>query len=131
MRSTHQWSGRLSNLPDFFILSYHQILNFQIETKADIAREFSNQSNCMARETHSTHTFHPNWLTQQNTGRVVRIETFILTYVKFKPASITHPWIEKDLLYTGMCQAFGFDSVIVAISKEFWHGVEKRLSWLL
>ena len=34
----------------------------------------------------------------------------VLTYVKFKPANITHPCIEKDLLYTGMCQAFEFDS---------------------
>ena len=30
--------------------------------------------------------------------------------MKFKPATITHPCIEKDLLYTGMCQAFRFDS---------------------
>ena len=55
------------------------------------------------------HTPHPNWLTQQNGGRVVRIETLVLTYVKLKPASIAHLCIEKDLLYTGMCQAFGFD----------------------
>ena len=41
---------------------------------------------------------------------MARIEMLILTYVKFKPASITHPCIEKDLLYTGMCQVLGFDS---------------------
>ena len=49
----------------------------------------------------------------------------VLTYVKLKPASITHPCIEKDLLYTGMCQAF---IVIVAVAEPFWHGVEKRSS---
>ena len=34
---------------------------------------------------------------------------FILASVKFKPAIMTHPWIEEDLLYTKACQAFGFD----------------------
>ena len=30
-------------------------------------------------------------------------------FCKVKPASVTYLWVEEDLLYLGMCQAFWFD----------------------
>ena len=46
---------------------------------------------------------------------MVRIETLVLTYVKFKPASITHPCIEKDL----ECVKRSGLIVIVAVAEAF------------
>ena len=45
----------------------------------------------------------------------------ILPSLTFKTVHITHLWIEEDLIYTSLCQAFGFDRS-VAVAKAYLAG---------
>ena len=43
-------------------------------------------------------------------------------YLMFKPANVTHLWIEEDLIYTSVCQAFGGLIISIAVVKAYLAG---------
>ena len=43
------------------------------------------------------------------TKDLVATQLIILPSLRFKPATVTHLWIEEDLVYISVCHAVGFD----------------------
>ena len=42
-------------------------------------------------------------------GLISHLQSIILPSLMFKPANVTHLWIEEDLVCTSVCQVFEFD----------------------
>ena len=42
-------------------------------------------------------------------GWISHFQPIVLPSLTLKTANIIHLWIEEDLIYTSVCQAFGFD----------------------
>ena len=49
------------------------------------------------------------------------LQLIVLLSLMFKIAHIMHLWIEEGLIYTSVCQAFGFDRS-VAVAKAYLAG---------
>ena len=41
-------------------------------------------------------------------GSIIHLQLVVLSSPTFRPASVAHLWIGEDMIYTSVCQVFGF-----------------------
>ena len=54
-------------------------------------------------------------------GSIIRLQLIVLSSLTFRPASVTHLRIGEDMIYTSVCQAFGFAHSCSCSKGVFWH----------